>query len=128
MARADTSPMHPAIFPRKALLKGGRFPWPFFSKAKGVAVVTPSNVNMLMLSGQAANKKALAAKAGFIKLQPIPPKICFTNTIATIEPIHATQRGVLIGRFKASKTPVTIALKSFMVICYFLKGVFRNCS
>ncbi len=40
--------------------------------------------------------------------------------MATIEPIHATQRGVLIGRFKASKTPVTIALKSFMVIFFFV--------
>ncbi len=45
-----------------------------FSKANGVAVVTPSNVNILMLSGQAASRKALAAKAGFIKLHPIPPK------------------------------------------------------
>ena len=112
--------MHPAMFPRKALLKGGRFPCPLFSKANGVAVVTPSNVNILMLSGQAASRKALAAKAGFIKLHPIPPKICFTNTMATIEPIHATPRGVLIGRFKASKTPVTIALKSFMVISFFV--------
>ena len=53
--------------------------------------------------------------AGFAKFWPMPPKRFFTITMANREPTTAIQIGKVEGRLKASRMPVTTALRSPMV-------------
>ena len=46
----------------------------------------------------------------------MPPKNCLTTTIATKAPIGIIHKGSVDGKLKASKSPVTTALKSLIVL------------
>jgi len=48
-------------------------------------------------------------------LFPRPPKTCFPIAIATAEPITGIHHGTIGGKLNASSSPVTTALKSFIV-------------
>ena len=56
--------------------------------------------------------------AGFAKLQPRPPNSCFTTATAKTQPMAASHRGRVTGRFSASSTPVSIALPSVTVTSF----------
>ena len=59
--------------------------------------------------------------AGFAKLWPRPPNICFAMTTATKLPRMAIHRGIVEGRLNASRMPVTTADRSLMVIGFFMR-------
>ena len=85
---------------------------PYFIMAKGVAVATTSGlvpVKVAIWVGQEVKSIALAASAGFMKLEPKPPKNCFTTIMAKAEPIIGNHQGALAGKLKAINIPVIIA-------------------
>ena len=84
-------------------------------RASGVAPEYPSTVKFVMSAANAISKKHLAPSAGFIKFCPSPPNIILTITIANTLPITASHHGRDAGRFNASNSPVTTALKSLTV-------------
>ena len=73
----------------------------------------------VICTGQAANKIALAAKAGFISSDP-PTKSLFNQAIAIIEPIKTIHMGTVGGILYANRIPVTTALKSLIVMGFSL--------
>ena len=62
---ADVSPIVPAILPIN-ISNTSTVP-PLFNIASGVAVVTPSYVNVVIFPANDINRKHLAPSAGFIK-------------------------------------------------------------
>ena len=117
MARADVSPIVPCTFPMKRLNRSTVSP--DFMAARGVAPDTVSTIFPQAPSGTAKSvilpvkeisRKHLAARAGFIKFCPRPPKSCFTTKMAKTPPITTIHQGALGGRFSASRRPVTTAL------------------
>ena len=69
--------------------------------------------------GNETIRMILPIRAGFTKFCPIPPKNCFTTTIATNAPMGIIQKGIVEGKLNASNSPVTTALKSFNVLLRF---------
>ena len=61
-----------------------------------------------------------AVRAGLTKFWPMPPNICFTTTIATTAPKNTIHKGMLTGRLKANRIPVTTALRSVTVLSRFI--------
>jgi len=58
----------------------------------------------------------------------MPPKNCFATIIATASPIITIQIGIVDGKLKAKRIPVTTALKSPMVLSLFitLRAMYSN--
>ena len=78
---AEVSPIEPACIPKNSVLNESVPAVP----AKGVAEVTASetgSVNRVIEAGKETSSIILAAMAGFAKLCPKPPNICFTTIIA----------------------------------------------
>ena len=83
----------------------------------GVAMVVPSTTllsaagtaQVVMMTGQDAMRKALAASAGFKKFFPRPPKSCFTMTMEKAAPTMGIHQGAPTGMTIAIRTPVTQA-------------------
>jgi hypothetical protein len=75
-----------------------------------------------MCIGHAAKSIALAASAGFMKFCPNPPNACFTKAIAANDPMAGIHNGTVDGNVYESNNPVTTALKSLIVIGFFLKN------
>ncbi len=113
--------MVPGIFPRNILstLTFARSPV-FLSTARGVAVVTPSYENDVILPANDMRRKHLAPSAGFMKLNPSPPKSCLTIIMANALPSIAIHTGTSGERFSARRSPVTTALRSLMVTFLFI--------
>ncbi len=88
--------------------------------AEEIASVAGSIKPPAICDDHEAIKNALPANAGFIKLKPIPPNICFTIPIANAEPATAIHQGAPAGKLKANNIPVTTALKSVTVIGLFI--------
>ena len=113
IASVEVSPIVPAVFPRN------RFKTftlsPAFMAASGVAPDTASYVKSVIFPAKEIRRKHLAARAGFIKFCPSPPKSCFTNRMAKTEPSTGRYHGADAGRFSASRSPVTSALRSSTV-------------
>ena len=81
------------------LYRSGRFPVePVLISARGVAPETPSMVQYVIGTGQLDSITARPTRAGFMKLQPMPPKNCFTTIIAKTHPTAAIQKGMVGGR------------------------------
>ena len=102
---------------------------PFVIMVRGVAVVTASAplsshkrgfIHVVMAVGNETMRMILPVIAGLTKFWPIPPKSCFTTTIAMTEPIAACHSGIDTGRLKASRSPVTTALRSPSVLLRFM--------
>src|SRR3712207_6644072 len=91
-----------------------------FNIASGVAVVLPSNVQVVICTGHDASKNALAIKAGLTIFCPIPPKNCLATIIAKNPPTIGSQIGAATGILKANKSPVTTALRSHIVTFLFV--------
>ena len=108
------SPMVPAVVPRSIFIVSTLSP--FFNNARGVAPVTPSYVKLVIVPAKETSRKHLPPSAGFIKFCPRPPNSIFTMTMANTLPSTACQTGRVWGRFSASRSPVTTALKSFTVL------------
>ena len=98
---------------------------PFSAReARGVAYVAVSTtvstsnvgVNVAIWSDHDRKRKTLAASAGLRKFLPIPPKSCFTTTIATNAPTTGISGDTPEGRFMASRSPVTAAERSETVL------------
>ena len=99
---------------------------PCFSEARGVApaTISPSvrvtaaelifspNFWNVDISPAHEKRNTLAASAGLTKFLPIPPKSCFTTTIAKKAPTTGIQSGTATGRFIARSSPVTAAERS----------------
>ena len=92
----------------------------FLRTARGVAVVTPSYENDVILPANDMRRKHLAPSAGFMKLYPSPPNNCFTMRMANADPSIAIHTGTSGERLSASSNPVTTALKSDMVTFLFI--------
>ena len=74
-----------------------------YSCTSGVGEVTastPFRMNALpdMWSTQEVMSMARAVSAGFTKLQPMPPNIIFTSSIASAEPTAGSHSGTPAGR------------------------------
>ena len=54
--------------------------------------------------------------AGLKGFWPIPPKVILATPMDTSAPMNTTHHGVVLGKFIASKRPVTTADKSPMVL------------
>src|SRR6056297_552013 len=120
---AEVSPIHPGTLPKITSVSGCKLPSAPFTICKGVAADTASTPagfsHPNILVGQDATNIALPAKAGLIKLFPIPPNTCFTTAIANIEPINGIHQGAEGGRLNANNIPVTTALRSLIVTSFF---------
>ena len=122
IAITDVSPMVPAIFPISMSMlftpSSAAFPASILARivASGVAPDTPSYTKLVILPVKEIRRKHLAPSAGFMKFCPNPPKSCFTTRIANTLPMIPIQIGVVGGRLSASRSPVTAALKSLIVI------------
>ena len=102
---------------------------PFVIIVRGVAAVTASAplsshergfIHVVIAVGNETMSMILPVIAGLTKFCPIPPKSCFTTTIATTEPIAACHSGMDTGRLNASRSPVTTALRSPRVLLRFM--------
>ena len=62
-----------------------------------------------------ANMNTLAASAGFTIFFPMPPKSCFTTTIAKNAPATGSHSGTEAERFIPMRSPVSAAEKSATV-------------
>ena len=85
---------------------------PGLRTASGVAPEYVSVTKLVIGPVNAIRRKHLAARAGFMKFCPIPPKSCFTTIIANIQPTISYPTFNVEGIFIAIKSPVTAALKS----------------
>ena len=97
---------------------------PFFKRARGVADATPSNSKFVIVAAKEIRRNTLPPKAGFIKFWPNPPNNILTTTIAKTEPNTACHTGNVCGKLSAKRSPVTTALRSFIVL--FLPTAFSN--
>ena len=132
---AETSPMEPDILPRKRSRRDrsvGRIPC--FIEARGVADETisgtPLSKAMFLKTGRLetlpkspaagyaenqlaqAKRKTRPHSAGFMKLEPRPPKSCFAITIAKKSATITIQYGMCAGTQSTIRIPVTTAEKS----------------
>ena len=137
MAITDVSPMVPWILPKIRFLTGTEEPAtkPWSRRAaRGVAPVTPSTAPLklsdteksVILPAKEIIRKQRAARAGFIKFWPRPPKSCFTTIIAKILPSTGIQSGIPAGMFRPIRSPVTTALKSFTVFFLCIKWSYNH--
>lgn len=136
-AKADVSPKQPPVFPKNiSKIRGSSPPDASFKMDSGVAEETTSTginnpvvngrVHLVIITGHEASKNALPAKAGFIKLCPVPPKNCFAIIIATNEPIRHIHHGAETGKLKARIIPVTAAVPSDIVMGLFVIFCHKN--
>ena len=70
-----------------------------------------------MLAENEMNRNIRAVIAGLLKFFPIPPKSCFTTTIANRHPRTACQNGKLAGTLNAISSPVRAAERS-QTVCF----------
>ncbi|MBA7712145.1 hypothetical protein ES703_121115 [subsurface metagenome] len=70
------------------------------------------NTHVVICIEKLADIKALAPRAGLNMLCPKPPKASLTIPIANIEPTATIHKGIVGGRIKPSRIPVTTALPS----------------
>gem|GEM_PF-5620687 len=70
--------------------------------------------------------RILPPRAGFMKLQPMPPKSILTTRMAKMSPTISCQMGIPEGTLKAISMPVTTAEPSRMVISHFRAFSQRN--
>ena len=96
-------------------------------EASGDAVVTACTprhakgcTQVDIIVGKEAIRTMRPTSAGLTKFCPMPPKNCLTTTIATTLPIAATHSGMVAGRLKARRMPVTMALRSPSVLGRFM--------
>ena len=113
IAITEVSPIVPRIFP--IIISNVFTASPALKFASGVGPVTPSYTKYVIFPVNEIKRKQRAPSAGFIKFCPRPPNSCFTTMIANTEPSAPIQSGNVGGRFKASNSPVTTALKSWIV-------------
>ena len=95
---------------------------PAFSTARGVADETPSYIKLVICPANEMSRKHLAASAGFIKFCPSPPKSCFTTIIPKRQPRMTSPTGIVDGMLSAMRSPVTTALRSAIVMGFFIKN------
>ena len=94
--------------------------------ASGVALVVASGsisnalgtAQLVIVPENAVIRIILAVAAGLAKFCPIPPKSCFTTTIAITLPSAACQSGIVTGRLSAKIMPVTTAERSSTVLSF----------
>ena len=120
IAIADVSPMVPAVRPISISIVLTASP--LRMAASGVTLEYTSipffvMPNFVISAANAIKRKHLALSAGFMKFCPSPPNRHFTTTIANTPPITASHHGRVAGRFNASSSPVTTALRS-SIVCF----------
>ena len=59
-------------------------------------------------------------RAGFMKLQPIPPNSCFARMMAAMSPTSSIHTGIETGTLNATSMPVTTADRSETVTGRFI--------
>ena len=80
----------------------------------------------MTVPGQTTITSSLPIRAGLAKLLPIPPNICLTTRILKISAAARTHKGTVTGMLKARSIPVTTALKSPAVTCFFVTFCHKN--
>ncbi len=122
---AEVSPITPPVVPIN-ILANETTPVdsaPGLRSARGVAPEyaskNPLDVTKLVIGPvYAIRRKHLAARAGFMKFCPSPPKSCLTTIIANTHPTISKPTFNVDGIFNAIRRPVTAALKSVTVTSY----------
>lgn len=124
---ADISPIEPAQRPRKRSRVDVPGTSPAFSDASGVASAIASILPVKEKTRQSSRSKgagkavicpghakrnARPANAGLRKFFPMPPKSCFTTTMAKNAPTTGIQYDTAEGRLRPSSKPVTTAERS----------------
>ena len=108
--------MAPPRRPRSISSRVGRLEPPALISARGVAEATRSVTTGRVPPATPAEKDirsiTLAVAAGLAKLQPSPPNIHFTTTMAKIAPTAVCHRVTVVGRVRARIRPVTAADRS----------------